>query len=348
MSGTGRPAPLPATLSIKSLRNAISACRACDLYKHATQPVFGEGPARSKIVFVGEQPGNEEDLAGHPFVGPSGRLLRTTLHEAGIDPRDVYITNAVKHFKFVMRGKRRIHAKPKVIELDSCMPWLRSELAVVRPRLVVALGATAAQAFLGPAFRLTKHRGEILSCELAPRILATVHPSSILRAPDAEIRRLELRGFLEGSAARRRPTLGRRHLHGRGWDSNPRNAHHVLRFSRPPHSTALPPLRVCASPHFMRVCAALTDLSKSPNPPVVAVWIHLVDSITAAEFLIAMQRCNRPVSGTIAEISLDTFSRRLQAVLSCLTLGLRSYLSRTSSISRWRITVCGRPRTATS
>lgn len=182
---------------MKSLREAAAGCRGCDLYKHATQTVFGEGGVRSKIMFIGEQPGDFEDREGHPFVGPAGTLLRKVMVQAGIDPKSAYITNAVKHFKFIERGKKRIHQKPKTIEIRACEPWLEAELRVVHPQIVVALGATAAQALLGSTFRLTKHRGEILSSPLAPRVLATVHPSSILRAPDSETRRREMGKFLE-------------------------------------------------------------------------------------------------------------------------------------------------------
>jgi DNA polymerase len=148
-------------------------------------------------MFIGEQPGDFEDREGHPFVGPAGTLLRKVMVQAGIDPKSAYITNAVKHFKFIERGKKRIHQKPKTIEIRACEPWLEAELRVVHPHIVVALGATAAQALLGSTFRLTKHRGEILSSPLAPRVLATVHPSSILRAPDSETRRREMGKFLE-------------------------------------------------------------------------------------------------------------------------------------------------------
>jgi DNA polymerase len=188
---------LPDRVSMKSLREAAAGCRGCDLYKHATQTVFGEGGVRSKIMFIGEQPGDFEDREGHPFVGPAGTLLRKVMVQAGIDPKSAYITNAVKHFKFIERGKKRIHQKPKTIEIRACEPWLEAELRVVHPHIVVALGATAAQALLGSTFRLTKHRGEILSSPLAPRVLATVHPSSILRAPDSETRRREMGKFLE-------------------------------------------------------------------------------------------------------------------------------------------------------
>jgi DNA polymerase len=188
---------LPEKLSLKSLRDAARTCRGCDLYKYATQTVFGEGKARAPLMFVGEQPGNSEDLEGHPFVGPAGALLRKTMAQAGIDPKSVYVTNAVKHLKFIERGKKRIHQKPKSIEIRACEPWLEAELELVRPTLVVALGATAAQVFLGSSFRLTQHRGEVLASELAPRVLATVHPSSILRAPDDKTRRREMGKFLE-------------------------------------------------------------------------------------------------------------------------------------------------------
>lgn len=182
---------------MKSLREAAAHCRGCDLYKYATQTVFGEGSVRSRVMFIGEQPGDVEDRAGHPFVGPAGTLLRNAMAQAGIEPKTAYITNAVKHFKFVERGKRRIHQKPKAIEIQACEPWLEAELRRVHPHIVVALGATAAQALLGNTFRLTKHRGEILSSPLAPRVLATVHPSSILRAPDSQTRHRELGKFIE-------------------------------------------------------------------------------------------------------------------------------------------------------
>jgi DNA polymerase len=178
------------------------------LFEHATQTVFGEGRAHAPLMFVGEQPGDREDREGHPFVGPAGQLLHRAMEQAGIDPRDVYITNAVKHFKFVERGKRRIHVKPRVTEVRACLPWLEAELAVVRPHVVVALGATAAQALLGPAFRLTAHRGELLEARLAPRVLATVHPSSILRERDDESRRRAMDAFiadLRGLTARAAP-----------------------------------------------------------------------------------------------------------------------------------------------
>ncbi|MFN2528182.1 MAG: UdgX family uracil-DNA binding protein [Candidatus Baltobacteraceae bacterium] len=187
---------LPDRLSLKSLREASACCKGCDLYKYATQTVFGEGKKRARLMLVGEQPGDNEDQEGHPFVGPAGKLLHTAMVEANIDPAHAYITNTVKHFKFELRGKRRIHAKPKTIEIRACLPWLEAEIKVVRPEIVVALGATAAQALLGKGFRLTKHRGEILPSVFAPRTLATVHPSSILRAPDADSRHRELGAFI--------------------------------------------------------------------------------------------------------------------------------------------------------
>jgi uracil-DNA glycosylase len=183
--------------SLSRLREAAARCRGCDLYRAATQTVFGEGAARARLMLVGEQPGDREDETGHPFVGPAGKLLRDALHAAGIEPRDVYLTNAVKHFNYVWRGKRRIHAKPKAIHIRACRPWLEAEIAVVRPAVLVALGATAAQSLFGPAFRLTAHRGEALASDLAPRAFATIHPSAILRAPDDRTRHAELAAFIE-------------------------------------------------------------------------------------------------------------------------------------------------------
>jgi uracil-DNA glycosylase len=188
---------LPARLSLRSLRDAAADCRACDLYKHATQTVFGEGPARAHMIFVGEQPGDSEDRRGHPFVGPAGKLLQRAMAEAGIEYRDVYLTNAVKHFKFVERGKRRIHVKPKAIEIRACKPWLEAEIAVVHPKLIVALGATAAQSLLGSSFRVLANRGRIIGDALPTPILATVHPSAILRAPDDAARHREMAKFIE-------------------------------------------------------------------------------------------------------------------------------------------------------
>lgn len=197
-SAAGTAAPLvPERPTLVSLREAASRCRACDLWERGTQTVFGEGPSHAEVMFVGEQPGNEEDLAGHPFIGPAGRLLDRALETARIDRRLVYVTNAVKHFKWEPRGKRRIHQKPNAGEIRACHPWLEAEVAVVRPRAIVCLGATAAQALLGKTFRVTQRRGEILPGPLAPIVMATVHPSSILRAPDDAARRMELARFVE-------------------------------------------------------------------------------------------------------------------------------------------------------
>src|SRR5437762_6400807 len=173
-----------------------AGCKACDLYKRGTQTVFGEGPNRATIMMVGEQPGDAEDLAGHPFVGPAGKLLDRALADAGIDRRRVYVTNVVKHFKWEPRGKRRIHAKPNASEIGACRPWLESELELVEPEVLVCLGATAAQALLGRQFRVSVDRGRFVSSPLAPRVLATVHPSAILRAPDDETRRAEMTRFV--------------------------------------------------------------------------------------------------------------------------------------------------------
>ena len=186
----------PNRKSLKAFREAAADCQACDLWERGTQTVFGEGTRRAEIVFVGEQPGNEEDLSGKPFVGPAGRLLDEALIEAGIDHTQTYVTNVVKHFKWEPRGKRRIHKKPNAVEINACRPWLEAEIALVKPQVIVALGATAAQALLGPKFLVTKQRGKFLESTLAPYIMATVHPSSILRAPDDETRRLEYRHFV--------------------------------------------------------------------------------------------------------------------------------------------------------
>jgi uracil-DNA glycosylase len=172
------------------LRAAAASCTGCDLYRNATQTVFGAGPVPARVLLVGEQPGDQEDKAGEPFVGPAGRLLDRALADAGIDRGQTYVTNAVKHFKFRVdgRGKRRIHEKPSRTEVVACRPWLLAELEVVRPELVVCLGATAAQSLLGPGFRLTQHRGEILDApDLGVRIMATTHPSAVLRAPDRDV-----------------------------------------------------------------------------------------------------------------------------------------------------------------
>ncbi len=185
----GAEAFLPARITLPSLRAAVPSCHGCPLYRHATQAVFGEGSPHARIVVVGEVPGDSEDLAGRPFVGPAGRLLDDALELAGIARDDVYVTNVVKHFKFTRRGKRRIHDKPTRYEIAACRPWLDSELAVIEPEIVVLLGATAAQALLGSAFRVTRSRGQVLETELARYTFATVHPASVLRAPDDESRR---------------------------------------------------------------------------------------------------------------------------------------------------------------
>ena len=178
--------PEPATLP--KLRQAAAGCKACDLWEKGTQTVFGEGAREAQILFVGEQPGNDEDLAGRPFVGPAGRVLDQALEEAGIDRSLAYVTNVVKHFKWEPRGKRRIHAKPNWAEIAACRPWLDAELDVVKPKVLVCLGATAAQALLGRQFRVTKQRGVPVESDLAPHVLATVHPSSILRQETDEDR----------------------------------------------------------------------------------------------------------------------------------------------------------------
>jgi uracil-DNA glycosylase family protein len=179
--------------SLAALRHAAADCRACDLWRDATQTVFGEGPRRARAMLVGEQPGDHEDLEGHPFVGPAGRVLDEALAAAGVEREEVYLTNAVKHFKWRARGKRRIHDKPNWTEVAACRPWLDAELELVRPRVLVPLGATAAQSLLGKAFRVTRRRGEpIEETGLAPFVVATVHPSSILRAPDVDARRTAL------------------------------------------------------------------------------------------------------------------------------------------------------------
>ena len=191
-----QPAPAPNTSSLGTLKDAAKSCTACHLYKHATQTVFGEGARGAKLMLLGEQPGDQEDLAGKPFVGPAGKILDRALEEAGIDRKEVYVTNTVKHFKWEPRGKRRIHKKPNSREIAACRPWLEAELRVVRPGLLVCLGATAAQAVLGPAFRVTRERGKVLESELAPKVLATVHPSSLLRQPDEKSREREYKLFV--------------------------------------------------------------------------------------------------------------------------------------------------------
>jgi DNA polymerase len=188
---------IPDRPTLPKVREAAKNCRACDLWKLGTQTVFGEGPSKAQVMFVGEQPGNEEDLTGHPFVGPAGKLLDRALAEAGIDRSEVYVTNVVKHFKWEPRGKRRIHKKPNAAEIAACRPWLDTEIMLVKPRAIVCLGATAAQALLGRQFKVTAHRGELIPSPLAPVVLATVHPSSILRAPDDDARHREMKRFVE-------------------------------------------------------------------------------------------------------------------------------------------------------
>ena len=188
---------IPPRASLSALKAAAADCQACDLWKKGTQTVFGDGSRRSNVLFVGEQPGNEEDLTGKPFVGPAGKLFDNALEEAGIDRKQTYVTNVVKHFKWEPRGKRRIHKKPNAVEIAACRPWLEAEIALIKPEVIVALGATAAQALLGPQFRVTKQRGQFIESTLAPYVMATVHPSSILRAPDDETRRLEYRRFVD-------------------------------------------------------------------------------------------------------------------------------------------------------
>src|SRR5438045_3229986 len=191
-----RPAQVPATSSLKEVREAARHCRACPLYKTGTQTVFGEGPKNPALMLVGEQPGDYEDVAGKPFVGPAGKIMDRALEEAGINRKEVYVTNAVKHFKWEPRGKRRIHKKPNSREIAACRPWLEAELRLVKPKLLVCLGATAAQAIFGPSFRVTRERGKVLSSNFAPRVLATVHPSSLLRQPDEESREREYDRFV--------------------------------------------------------------------------------------------------------------------------------------------------------
>src|SRR3954464_15557526 len=188
---------LPERPSLKALREASQGCHGCHLWQNATQTVFGEGRKAARVMLVGEQPGDREDQAGKPFVGPAGRELDRGLEAAGIVRADAYVTNVVKHFKFEERGRRRIHATPKRFEIDACKPWLDEELRVVQPEAVVLLGATAAKALLGSAFRVTRHRGELLDSDLAPLVSATIHPSAILRAPDDAARSEERAAFAE-------------------------------------------------------------------------------------------------------------------------------------------------------
>jgi uracil-DNA glycosylase family protein len=190
---------LPEERSVDALRQAAATCTACHLHENATQTVFSSGEEGARIMFVGEQPGDQEDKAGRPFVGPAGQVLSKALREVGIERHDAYVTNVVKHFKWVLggrSGKVRLHQKPNAAEIAACRPWLDAEIEAVRPEVLVLLGATAAQALLGASFRVTQHRGQWVSSDLAPKVIATVHPSSILRAPDEEARALAYKGFV--------------------------------------------------------------------------------------------------------------------------------------------------------
>lgn len=188
---------VPMYPSLNAARKAAKQCKDCDLWMRGTQTVFGEGSERARVILIGEQPGDKEDLAGKPFVGPAGALLDKALAEAGVDRSRAYVTNAVKHFKWEPRGKRRIHKKPNALEIAACRQWLDNEVAIIRPEVIVCLGATAAQALLGRSFRVTQERGRLMPFGESSRILATVHPSSILRAPDEEARHREMRLFIQ-------------------------------------------------------------------------------------------------------------------------------------------------------
>jgi uracil-DNA glycosylase len=204
---TETAAPLvPSRPTLPKLRKAAATCRACELHLLGTQTVFGEGPADARVMMVGEQPGDREDIEGHPFVGPAGKLLDRSLEEAGIPREDVYLTNVVKHFRWEgTRGKRRIHRKPSMAHITACRPWLEAEVAVVKPEVLVCLGATAAQAIIGRGFKVTEHRGELVEVEgIGTLVTATVHPSSILRSKDAEARRAEMKAFVRDLANVRR------------------------------------------------------------------------------------------------------------------------------------------------
>ena len=187
---------LPRKKTLPALREAAAGCKGCDLWRRGTQTVFGEGSPDARVLMIGEQPGDKEDLQGKPFVGPAGAALDKALLAAGIDRNEVYVTNMVKHFKWEPRGKRRIHKKPNALEISACRPWLDAEIEVTRPDVVVLLGATAAQGLLGRDFRVTRHRGEWIESDIAPSVMATVHPSSILRAPDDASRHEEMRKFI--------------------------------------------------------------------------------------------------------------------------------------------------------
>ena len=210
---------VPSGADLEQLKEAASGCTACPLHERGTQTVFGEGRPRAHVMLIGEQPGDQEDLKGRPFVGPAGQLLDWALEKAGIDRSQAYVTNVVKHFKWVPRGKRRIHSKPSSMEIRACLPWLEAELEVVQPEAIVLLGATAAQALLGPTFRVTRERGHFLRSNLAPHVMATVHPSSLLRIEDDTERKDAIRQFVrelrqvaaalgEGRGAERQPNPG--------------------------------------------------------------------------------------------------------------------------------------------
>ena len=190
-------APIPDKLTLPALRAASAGCKACDLWKLGTQAVFGEGIANARVMLVGEQPGDKEDLQGRPFVGPAGAVLDKALTSAGIDRNDVYLTNIVKHFKWEPRGERRLHKKPNALEISACRPWLDAEIKVVKPEVVVLLGASAAQGIMGRQFHVTQQRGQWVQSNIAPLVMATVHPSSILRAPDDDSRHEEMRKFID-------------------------------------------------------------------------------------------------------------------------------------------------------
>jgi uracil-DNA glycosylase len=189
---------IPANSTLAELRAIAAGCRACDLWKKGTQTVFGEGPSKARVMFIGEQPGDREDIEGRPFVGPAGRILDEALAQAGISRNDVYVTNVVKHFRWeaASRGKRRIHKKPRASEINACRPWLDAELALVKPRVLVCLGTTAAQSLLGKNFSVLRDRGKFVNSPLAPSVMGTVHPSSILRSPDSETRKSEMKAFI--------------------------------------------------------------------------------------------------------------------------------------------------------
>jgi uracil-DNA glycosylase len=195
-TGTSALQFMPAKISLSSLREAARDCRGCPLHQHATQTVFGEGPRSARVILVGEQPGHDEDLQGRPFVGPAGKVLDEALEAVGLDRRQAYVTNVVKHFKWVAQGKRRLHKKPGAREIGACLPWLEKEIEIIEPEVMVCLGATAAQALLGRDFKVTARRGEVLSSRFAAHAVATVHPSSILRQQTREEREREMRRFI--------------------------------------------------------------------------------------------------------------------------------------------------------